>query len=134
MNLAPWKEMIRLAQFQNLLLSPSSLNIPLKQTDDLSWVWEAEQNPLHEPLPFRLHGTWGPKGMKAQQGNCWLIGKHPDVGKDWRQEEKGATEDKMIGWHHQINAYEFEQAPGDGEGQGSLVSCSPRGHNKLDTT
>ena len=40
----------------------------------------------------------------------------------------------MIGWHHQINAYEFEQAPGDGEGQGSLVSCSPRGHNKLDTT
>ena len=46
----------------------------------------------------------------------WLIGKDPDAGKDWRQEEKGTTEDEMIEWHHQLNGYEFEQAPGDGEG------------------
>ena len=47
-----------------------------------------------------------------------LIGKDPDAGKDWRQEEKGTTEDEMVGWHHRLNGYEFEQAPGDGEGQG----------------
>ena len=44
-----------------------------------------------------------------------LIGKDPDAGKDWRQEEKGATEDEMVGWHYRLNEHEFEQAPGDGE-------------------
>ena len=48
-----------------------------------------------------------------------LIGKDSDAGKDGRQEEKGMTEDKMIGWHHQLNRHEFEQSPGDREGQGS---------------
>ena len=42
----------------------------------------------------------------------WLIWKDPDAGKDWRQEEKGMTEDGMAGWHHQLDGYEFEQAPG----------------------
>jgi len=51
--------------------------------------------------------------------------KDPDAGKDWRQEEKGMTEDKMIGWHHWLNGLEFDQAPWDGEGQGGLVCCSP---------
>ena len=46
----------------------------------------------------------------------WLIRKDPDVGKDWKQEEKGMTEDELIGWHHQLNGHEFEQALGDGEG------------------
>ena len=63
----------------------------------------------------------------------WLIGKDPDAGKDWRQEEKGRTEDEMIGWHHQLNGHEFEQAPEDGEGQGSLV-CRPWGGKESDTT
>ena len=54
-----------------------------------------------------------------------LIGKDPDAGKDWRQEEKGLTEDKMVGWHQWLNGHEFEQTSGDGEGQRSLVSCSP---------
>ena len=54
-----------------------------------------------------------------------LIGKDPDVGKDGRQEEKGMTEDEMVGWHHQLNGHEFEQALGVGDGQGSLVCCSP---------
>ena len=51
--------------------------------------------------------------------------KRPDAGKDWRQEEKGMTEDEMVEWHHRLNGHEFEQAPGDGEGQGSLECCSP---------
>ena len=50
--------------------------------------------------------------------NCWLIGKDPDAGKDWRQEEKRATEDEMVGWHHQLNGHEFEHALWDSEGQG----------------
>ena len=57
-----------------------------------------------------------------------LIGKDPDAVKDWGQEEKGTTEDEMVGWHHQLNGHEFEQAPGDGEGQGSLAGCSLWGH------
>ena len=51
--------------------------------------------------------------------------KRSFAGKDWRQEEKGATEDKMVGWHHRLNGYEVEQTPRDSEGQGSLVCCSP---------
>ena len=64
----------------------------------------------------------------------WLIGKDPDAGKDQRQEEKGTTEDEMVGWHHWLNGHEFEQALGVGEGQGSLVCCSPWGCNELDMT
>ena len=54
----------------------------------------------------------------------WLIGRDPDVGKDWRQEEKGTTEDEIIGWHHQLSGREFEQTLGDSEGQGKLAFCS----------
>ena len=57
----------------------------------------------------------------------WLIWKNPDAGKDWRQEEKRMTEDKMCRWHLWLNGHEFEQALGDGKGQGSLVCCSPWG-------
>ena len=51
----------------------------------------------------------------------WFIRKDPDAGKDWRQEEKGTTEGEIVGWHHRLNGHEFEQAPGDGEGPGSLA-------------
>ena len=54
----------------------------------------------------------------------WLTGKDLDAGQDWRQEEKGTTEDEMVGWHHQLDGNEFEQIPGDSEGQGSLMCCS----------
>ena len=54
----------------------------------------------------------------------WLIGKYPDIGKGWRQEEKGTTEDEMVGCHHRLDGHEFKQAPGVGDGQGSLVCCS----------
>ena len=59
--------------------------------------------------------------------------KDPDAGKDWKQ-EKGMTEDEIVGWIHLSNGQEFDQAPGDGEGQGSLVCCSPWGRKELDTT
>ena len=62
------------------------------------------------------------------------MGKDPDARKDWRQEEKGMTEDDMVGWHYWLNGREFEQAPGDGEGQGSLVCWSSWGCKELDTT
>ena len=55
----------------------------------------------------------------------WLFGKDSDAGKDWKQEEKGVTEDEMVGWHHWLNAQEFEQALGVGDGQGNLACCSP---------
>ena len=58
----------------------------------------------------------------------WLIGKDPDAGKDWGQDEKGTTEDEMVGWHHWLNGHEFEPAPGDGDRQGSLVCHSPWGN------
>ena len=61
----------------------------------------------------------------------WLIRKDPDAGKEWRREEKGTTEGEMVGWHHQLDGHEFEQAPGVGDGQGGLVCCSPWGHKEL---
>ena len=63
-----------------------------------------------------------------------LIEKDPDAGKDKKKEEKGMTEDEMVGWHHQLNGHEFEQAQGNGEGQGSLSCCSPWGRKEPDTT
>ena len=56
----------------------------------------------------------------------WFIGKDPDVGKDWRWEEKGTTEEEMVEGYHQLNRHEFEQAPGVGDVEGGLVCCSPR--------
>ena len=67
---------------------------------------------------------WPPDAKK------WLIGKDPDAGKDWRQEEKGMTEDEMVGWHHWLDRHEFEQALGVGDGQESLVHCSPWGYKE----
>ena len=60
--------------------------------------------------------------MKSQ-----LSGKDPDAGKDWVQEEKGMTEDEMVGLHHQLNGHQFEQTLGDSEGQGIMACCSPWG-------
>ena len=54
----------------------------------------------------------------------WLTGKDPDAGQDWRWEDKGITEDEMVGWHHRLNGCESEQALGAGDGQGGLVCCS----------
>ena len=70
-----------------------------------------------------------PPNAKSQ-----LSGKDSDAGTDWGQEETGATEDEMVRWHHWLNGREFEQTPGDGEEQESLMCCRPWGHEESDTT
>ena len=105
------------------------------------WCWRR----LESPLDFKEIKAVNPKGnelwvfigrtdAEAEALILWspdaksrLTGKDPDAGKDWGQEEKGTTEDEMIGWHHRLNGYEFEQALGDGEGQGSQACCNPWG-------
>ena len=72
--------------------------------------------------------------FKTLDTKKWLFGKDPDAGKDWRQVEKGTTEDEMVGWYHQLKGHEFEQAPGIGDGQWSLACCSPLGHKGPDMT
>ena len=96
-----------------------------------------------EIQPVHSKGVWpwvffGRNYAKAQTPifwppnvKSWLIWKDPDVGKNWRQEEKGTTEDEMAGWHHQLNGHEFEHAPGFGDGQGRLVCCSPWGSQRV---
>ena len=67
---------------------------------------------------------WPPDGKE------WLTGKDPNAGKDWRQEEKGTTEDQTAGWHHRLDGHEFKQALRVGDGQGSLACCSSWGHKE----
>ena len=64
----------------------------------------------------------------------WLTGKSTDAREDWRQEEKGMTEEEMVGWYHWLDGHEFEKTPGVGDGQKSLACCSPWGHKESNTT
>ena len=64
----------------------------------------------------------------------WLIGKDPDAGKDWEQEEKWTTGEEVVGWHHQLNGHGFGWTPGFGDGQGGLACCGSWGHKESDTT
>ena len=88
---------------------------PVHPKADPSWVFIGRTDAEAE-TPI----LWPP------DAKSWLIGKDPDAGQDWRQEEKGMTEDEMVGWHHWLYGHEFGQALGVGDGQGSLVGCSPR--------
>ena len=81
-----------------------------------------------EGLMLKLLILWPPDSKN------WLLGKDPDAGKDWRQEKKGTTEDEMVGWHHWLHGYEFEQVSGVGDWQVNLVCCSPWGCKELDRT
>ena len=111
------------------------------------------QKTLESPLDCKEIQPVHPKGNKSwvfigrtdaeaetsilwpPDGKNWLIWKDPDAGKeDWRWEKKGTTEDEMVGWHHQLDGYGFEQALGVGNGHGRLVCCSPWGHKASDTT
>ena len=106
------------------------------------------ESPLHckeiQPVHSKGNQSWifiGRTDAEAEtpilwppDAKNWLIGKDSDVGKDWRQEEKGTTEAEMVGWHHQHNGHEFEQASGVGDGQGGLVCCSPWDHKEWKTT
>ena len=71
--------------------------------------------------------------LQPPDAKNWHIGEDPVAGKDWRQEEKRTTEDEMVGWHHQLNVHEFQQAPGVGDGHGGMVCCSPWGCKESDT-
>ena len=64
----------------------------------------------------------------------WLIWKDPDAGKDWGQEDKGTTEDEMVGWHHRLDGHGFGWTPGVGDGQGGLACCGSWGRKESDTT
>ena len=96
--------------------------------------WTARRSNLKENSPeYSLEGLI--LNLKLQNFGhlMWRtdsFGKDPDAGKDWRQEEKGMTEDEMAGWHHRLNGHEFEWAPGVGDGQGGLVCCSAWGHKE----
>ena len=105
------------------------------------------ENPLDcksKPVHSKGNQSWiftGGTDAEAEAPILWpsdakslLIGKDPDAGKDWGQEEKGTIEDEMVGWHHQLNGHEFDQALGDGEGQGSLACYSPWGCKESDRT
>ena len=70
----------------------------------------------------------------SPHAKSWLIGKDPDAGKYWGQEEKGTTEDKMAGWHHRLNGHGFRWTPGVGDRQGGLACCNSWGHKESDTT
>ena len=116
------------------------------------WFWMTVlEKTLESPLNCKAIQPVNPKGNRSwifigktdakaeapvlwpPNAKNWLIGKDPYAGKDWRQ-EKGTTEDEMIGWHYQLSGHDFELAPGVGDGQGSLVCCSPWGWKESDTT
>ena len=84
-------------------------------------------------LAWRI--PWIVQSMELQRfGHDWVTFTFIDVGKDWGQEEKGSTEDEMVGSHHWLSGHKFKQTQGDSEGQGSLACCSPWGHKELDMT
>ena len=106
-------------------VSPLFLLLPLRPSQSISQeqfakgtVWKTSWSQWRE---------WG-------LGLCYPRGADPDAGKDWGQEEKGSAEDETVGWHHWFNGHEFEQTPGDSEGQRSRACCSPWGHKESDMT
>jgi len=75
----------------------------------------------------RLDAKGEARLFRPPDANSQLIGKDPDAGKNWGQEKKGATENEMVGWHHQIDGHEFQKTLGDSKGKGNLVCCNPLG-------
>ena len=96
---------------------------PVHPKGDQSWI-VIRRTDTEAETPI----LWPPDAKR------WLIGKDPDAGKDWGQEEKGTTEDEMVGWHHQLNGHGFGWTPGVGDGQGGLACCGSWGHKESDTT
>ena len=96
---------------------------PVNPKGNLSWIFIGKTDAKAEdPI------LWPPDAKN------WLLRKDPDAGKNWRQEEKGMTEDEIVGWHHRVDGHEFEQAPGIGDGQGNLLCYSPWGRKESDMT
>ena len=96
---------------------------PVHSKRDQSWVF-IRRTDAEAETPI----LWPP------HAKSWLTGKDSDAGRDWGQEEKGMTEDKMAGWHHGLDGCESEWTPGVGDGQGGLACCDSWGRKELDTT
>ena len=120
-------------QSKHFLFLPISLQFTI-YSPDLRVPWTARTS--NQSIQKEINPEYLLEGLDAEaevlifwppDPRSQLTGKGPDADEDWGQEKKGATEDEMVGWHHQLNGHEFEQIPGDGEGQGSLVCCSPWG-------
>ena len=104
----------------------------------VSWTARRSNQPILKEIrpEYSLEGLMLKLKLQYFGHLMWRtdIRKDPDAGKDWMPEEKGTTEDEMIGWHHWFDGHEFEQAPGVGDGQESLACCHPWGHKELDMT
>ena len=112
------------------------------------WCWRRLESPLDckeiQPVHPKGDQSWVFIGRTDAEAETpilwppdvknWLIGKDPDAGKDWGQEEKGTTEDEMVGWHHRHNGHGFGWTPGVGDGQGGLACCNSWGCKESDTT
>ena len=96
---------------------------PVHPKGDQSWVFIGRTD-VEAKTPI----LWPP------HAKSWLIWQDPDAGKDWGPEEKGTTEDEMVGWHHRLNGHGFGWTPGVDDGQGGLACCNPWGHKESDTT
>ena len=126
---------IKKAEHQELMLS---------KCDAREDSWEFSDCMEIKPVNPKGNQPWifiGRTDAEAETPILWppdeknrLIGKDPDAGKDWGQEEKGVAEDEMVRWHHQLSGHEYGQTQGDGEGQGGLACCGSWGHKDLDTT
>ena len=96
--------------------------------------------PVHSEgdQPWDFFGRYDAKAetpvLWPPHAKSWLIGKDPDAGRDWGQEEKGMTEDEMAGWHHWLDAHEFGWTPGVGDGRGGLACCGSWGRKESDMT
>ena len=103
----------------------------LDTTEQLNWTEPngCSLEGLMLKLKLQYFGQYSNTDAKS-----WLIGKDPDAGKDWGQEEKGMTEDRMAGWHHRLNGHGFAWTPGVDDGQGGLECCSSWGHKESDMT
>ena len=138
-------------EYWSVLPFPSQIIFLMSFWIPLAWPQMVLEKILESPLHSKEIKPVNPKGNQSWifirrtdaeteapilwplDGKSWLIRKNPNAGNDWRQEEKGMTEDKMVGWHHWLNGHEFEQAPGDGDEQGNLACCSPWGCKESDT-
>ena len=112
------------------------------------WCWRKLESPLNckeiQPVHSKGDQSWdffGRNDAKAEtpvlwspHAKNWLIGKDSDAGSSWVQEEKGTTEDEMVGWHHWLDGHEFVWMLGVGDGQGDLECCNSWGHKESDTT
>ena len=108
------------------------------------WCWKTLESPFDskeiQPVHPKGNQSWIFTGRTDAEAETpilcppdvksWLIWKDLDAGKDWRQEEKGMTEDEMVGWHHWLDGHGFGWTPGVGDGQGGLACCGSRGRKE----